>query len=38
MIDSRELADSEFFSRLESVELGARSVVERLLASMPLEG
>ena len=28
MIDSRELADPEFFSRLESVELRARSVVE----------
>ena len=31
MIDSRELADPEFFSRLESVELRARSVVEGFL-------
>jgi hypothetical protein len=31
MIDTRELADLEFFSRLESVELRARSVVEGFL-------
>jgi uncharacterized protein (DUF58 family) len=31
MIDSRELADPEFFSRLENVELRARSVVEGFL-------
>jgi uncharacterized protein (DUF58 family) len=31
MIDTRELADPEFFSRLESVELRARSVVEGFL-------
>jgi uncharacterized protein (DUF58 family) len=31
VIDSRELADPEFFSRLESVELRARSVVEGFL-------
>jgi uncharacterized protein (DUF58 family) len=31
MIDSRELADPEFFSRLEGVELRARSVVEGFL-------
>src|SRR5262249_8749396 len=31
MIDSRELADPEFFSRLDSVELRARSVVEGFL-------
>src|SRR5262249_31726785 len=31
MMDSRELADPEFFSRLESVELRARSVVEGFL-------
>src|SRR6516162_8323513 len=31
MIDTRELADPEFFARLESVELRARSVVEGFL-------
>src|SRR5262249_53130877 len=31
MLDTRELADPEFFSRLESVELRARSVVEGFL-------
>src|SRR5205814_6775448 len=31
MTDSRELADPEFFSRLEGVELRARSVVEGFL-------
>lgn len=31
MIDTRELADPEFFSRLESIELRARSVVEGFL-------
>jgi uncharacterized protein (DUF58 family) len=31
MIDTRELADPEFFSRLESVELRARAVVEGFL-------
>jgi uncharacterized protein (DUF58 family) len=31
VIDSRELADPEFFSRLENVELRARSVVEGFL-------
>jgi uncharacterized protein (DUF58 family) len=31
VIDTRELADPEFFSRLESVELRARSVVEGFL-------
>src|SRR5947209_19076180 len=31
MIDTRELADPEFFSRLESVELRARPVVEGFL-------
>jgi uncharacterized protein (DUF58 family) len=31
MIDSRELADPEFFSRLEGVDLRARSVVEGFL-------
>ena len=31
MTDARELADPEFFSRLESVELRARSVVEGFL-------
>jgi uncharacterized protein (DUF58 family) len=31
MIDTRELADPEFFSRLESLELRARSVVEGFL-------
>ena len=31
MIDSSELADPEFFSRLDSVELRARSVVEGFL-------
>ena len=29
MIETRELADPEFFSRLEGVELRARSVVDR---------
>src|SRR5947199_5301954 len=31
MMDTRELADPEFFSRLDSVELRARSVVEGFL-------
>src|SRR5262245_63027724 len=31
MIDSRELADPEFFSRLDNIELRARSVVEGFL-------
>jgi uncharacterized protein (DUF58 family) len=34
MTDTRELADPEFFSRLESVELRARSVVEGFLLGL----
>ncbi|HET6573849.1 MAG TPA: DUF58 domain-containing protein, partial [Fimbriiglobus sp.] len=34
MIDTRELSDPEFFSRLESLELRARSVVEGFLLGL----